>query len=187
MVAEYGPESRLVDIKRLVVGRNDLKASIKFTHAKDSLSKSVSWKSKAKKRWDVEFNLDATGLFSDDLIDRDRSSKKSNNVKSTKDSKKSVTDGLSLKSIRSGTGLIRVTKGTVRDFSFEELKADIEIDPEVITSKNIQMKKNRGGVASNVTYYRTDNSPLLFKSTSVVSGIDLKQFVDELGSKQSRL
>ncbi|MBE9529551.1 MAG: AsmA-like C-terminal domain-containing protein [Proteobacteria bacterium] len=185
MSAEYGPKSRRIDIKRLVAGRTNMKGKIALTPKAAPSTVAEAASDGNRRKWDIEFDLDAEGLFIGDLLKRVEENDRELSSTIGKREKKAGKSRNLLDSIHSGGGTLRVAHGSALGMSLEELTTDIKIDPDKISAEEVRFKKNRGHVESSIIYYRTDASPLLFDSVSKVTGIDLKQFVSELGAKKT--
>jgi hypothetical protein len=186
MSAEYSPLSRRIDIKELIIGRTDLKGLIALTPEAAPKAGTTAADNGPEQKWNIGFDLDAEGLFVSDLLKK--KIKSSREPGSASDKSGQETDKLRhglLDSIVSGSGRLRVAHGSAFGMSFEELETEIKIEPLKISAEDVRFKKNRGHVHSSITYYRSDASPLLFDSRSKITGIDLKQFVRELGAKKT--
>ncbi len=184
--AEYGPDSIRLDIKEFVAGRTDLKGIIELKHALPAgVKKSAeNISNRTTRLWDTDFNLDAAGFFLSDLL----YPREENDNGSTKDDIEALKKRGSLpllKSLGSGKGSISIKHGAIRGLTFEDLSTEILIDPKKISAAEVLLRKNRGHVTSSITYYRTKEAPLLFESTTKISHIDLKQFIDELGANKT--
>ncbi len=86
-----------------------------------------------------------------------------------------------------GSGTLTIKKGTIGRISFDTFRTEVTLDKEKATLRPLVFYTNSGQVDGEMNIYRSRSAPLFFKTSLVVSRLDTRSLIGELGARREIL
>lgn len=86
-----------------------------------------------------------------------------------------------------GAGTIKIAEGELFRHAFKDFFADITLGKDSVRVSPLRLDIDGGSVSADLTYYRKDTEPLLFKTTVNLNGVNLETMISAFGAKKQVL